>query len=198
MNSCNNFCGLFHGGFVKNIPHKLQQIFRNKSTYSFVTPYVFPLGIPGFGLSLTECSWSWFVFRHLSPSSETCCTALGVISVLSHFWLVKVLDCLCCGLLCAFVKCKVFGSHQADKCSTNAVVLPPGIAALRVWLFCSHTCGADKSCRIWVGSMQMLLSPRMSLDPAGFRFWPMPRRDFQESQSIVWISALGRLHESKW
>lgn len=166
MISCNNFCGLFHGGFVKSsIPHKLQQIFRNKSTYSFVTPYVFPLGVPGFGLSLTECSWSWFVFKHLSPSTETCCTALGVI---------------------------------ADKCSTNAVVLPPGIAALRVWLFCSHGCGADKSCRISVGSMQMLLSPRMSLGPAGFRFWPMPRRDFQESQSIVWISTLGRLHESKW
>lgn len=132
--------------------------------------------------------WGWFQFCPLSDLLRFC-ACFGIFL----FW-----DCLCCGLLSLFVKCKVFGSHQADKCSKNAVVLPPGIAELRVWLFCSHTRGADKSCRIWVGSMQMLLSPRMSMDPAGFRFWLMSRRDFQGSQSIVWISALGRLHESKW
>lgn len=102
------------------------------------------------------------MFEH--KPSETCCTALGFsFSVLSSFSLAKVLDYLCCGLLCAFVKCKVLGSHQAEECSTSAVMLLPGVAVLRVSLFCSQTCGAGRSCRIWGCSMQMLTSPRMKV-----------------------------------
>lgn len=190
MISCNNFCVLFHGSFVKNsIPHELQQIFRNKEELTqFCYALCFSIGNPWIWakwLSLTECWWSWFMFEHFSPFSEACCTALGFFSLLSTFSLVKVLDYLCCGRWCAFVKCKVLGSHQADKCGTNAAVLLPGIAALRVGIFCSHTHGADRSCRILAGSMQMLTSPRMNLDPAGFRFWPMPRRDSQGSKHCI-------------
>lgn len=34
MISCNNSCGSFHGSFVKNNLHKLQQIFRNKEEHT--------------------------------------------------------------------------------------------------------------------------------------------------------------------